>query len=156
MQNWLDAYGESHQNPTNKTIHWWCVPSIFFSIVGLLSLIPLPNFGLFGAGWEPYLHVGTLLIIYGVIFYLRLSRSIAIGMLIVSAFILYGVKWVNLNLEDIRLFVYLGIFVIAWIVQFVGHKIEGKKPSFIDDIKFLLIGPAWLLHFIYRKLGINY
>jgi uncharacterized membrane protein YGL010W len=100
--------------------------------------------------------VGTLLIIYGVIFYLRLSRSIAIGMLIVSAFILYGVKWVNLNLEDIRLFVYLGIFVIAWIVQFVGHKIEGKKPSFIDDIKFLLIGPAWLLHFIYRKLGINY
>jgi len=50
----------------------------------------------------------------------------------------------------------LGIFVIAWIGQFIGHKIEGKKPSFLEDLQFLLIGPAWLLHFIYKKLGIVY
>ena len=48
------------------------------------------------------------------------------------------------------------IFVIAWIGQFIGHKIEGKKPSFFEDIQFLLIGPAWLLSFIYNKLGIKY
>jgi uncharacterized membrane protein YGL010W len=50
----------------------------------------------------------------------------------------------------------LGVFVLAWIFQFVGHKIEGKKPSFLDDVKFLLIGPIWLLHFIFKKLGIPY
>ena len=48
------------------------------------------------------------------------------------------------------------IFVIAWIGQFIGHKIEGKKPSFIEDLQFLLIGPAWLLSFIYKKIGIKY
>jgi uncharacterized membrane protein YGL010W len=50
----------------------------------------------------------------------------------------------------------LGIFVVAWIGQFIGHKIEGKKPSFLEDVQFLLIGPAWLLHFIYKKVGIGY
>jgi uncharacterized membrane protein YGL010W len=48
------------------------------------------------------------------------------------------------------------VFVVAWIGQFIGHAIEGKKPSFFEDVKFLLIGPAWLLHFVYRKAGIRY
>ena len=46
------------------------------------------------------------------------------------------------------------IFIFAWIGQFIGHKIEGQKPSFFEDIQFLLIGPAWLLSFIYKKLGV--
>ena len=49
-----------------------------------------------------------------------------------------------------------GIFVIAWIGQFIGHKIEGKKPSFLEDLQFLMVGPAWLLSFIYKKVGIKY
>ena len=48
------------------------------------------------------------------------------------------------------------MFFLAWILQFIGHKIEGKKPSFIKDIQFLLIGPAWLLGFIYKKIGIKF
>jgi uncharacterized membrane protein YGL010W len=48
------------------------------------------------------------------------------------------------------------IFFVAWIGQFYGHKVEGKKPSFLKDIQFLLIGPAWLMHFIYKRLGIPY
>ena len=47
-------------------------------------------------------------------------------------------------------------FVILWIMQFVGHHIEGKKPSFFKDIQFLLIGPAWVIGFIYDRLGIDY
>ncbi len=50
----------------------------------------------------------------------------------------------------------LVVFVVAWIGQFIGHKIEGKKPSFLQDLQFLLIGPVWLLGFIYRNLGIRY
>ncbi len=42
------------------------------------------------------------------------------------------------------------VFVLAWIGQFVGHRIEGRKPSFLEDVKFLLVGPAWLLSFVYR------
>ena len=50
----------------------------------------------------------------------------------------------------------LVLFVVAWIGQFIGHKLEGAKPSFFKDLQFLLIGPAWLLSFIYKKMGIAY
>ena len=50
----------------------------------------------------------------------------------------------------------MAIFVLAWIGQFIGHKIEGEKPSFFEDLQFLLIGPDWLLGAIYQKLGIRY
>jgi uncharacterized membrane protein YGL010W len=50
--------------------------------------------------------------------------------------------------------VHLGLFAVAWVGQFVGHQIEGKKPSFLKDLQFLLVGPAWLLHFVYRKVGL--
>ncbi len=157
IQQWFDAYGESHQNSTNKSLHWFCVPLIFFSLIGLLSLIPLGGLtsGV-SPGSEPYLHIGTLIILLGLLFFIRLSIPIAIGMLIVSALVLYSVKLVNLNFTENRLWIYLTIFVVAWIGQFIGHKIEGKKPSFLKDIQFLMIGPAWLLHFIYRKTGIRY
>jgi uncharacterized membrane protein YGL010W len=61
-----------------------------------------------------------------------------------------------LNTTDYKLWISIDIFVISWIVQFIGHKIEGAKPSFLKDIQFLLIGPAWLISFIYNKLGIKY
>lgn len=157
MQQWFDAYGVSHQNPTNKAVHWICVPAIFYSLIGLLSLIPLGGLtDSLSPGLAPYIHVGTLIIALGLLFFLRLSVSIALGMLVISSLVLYGVKLVNLGLPENAGWFYLSIFVLAWIGQFIGHKIEGQKPSFLKDIQFLLIGPAWLLHFIYRKVGIPY
>jgi uncharacterized membrane protein YGL010W len=50
----------------------------------------------------------------------------------------------------------IAIFVVAWIGQFIGHKIEGKKPSFLDDLRFLLIGPLFVLGFLYRRLRLAY
>lgn len=154
MQDWLDAYGVSHKNPINKAFHWICVPVIFVTIIGLLSLIPFPDL-ISDEGWSPYVHWGTVLILVGMIFYLRLSIGMSIGMLLVSAVSLYLVKWVNLNTESPWMY-FLGAFVIAWVGQFIGHKIEGEKPSFFDDLKFLLVGPAWLMSFIYKKVGIRY
>lgn len=157
MQNWFDAYGESHQNPVNEQIHWICVPTIFFSLLGLLSLIPVSFFkSLFSENLAPYMHVGTILIVLGLIFFIRLSLAITVGMLIISSVMLYLVKVVNVRFTENALFIYLILFVVAWIGQFIGHKIEGKKPSFLDDVKFLMIGPAWLLHFVYKKIGIGY
>jgi uncharacterized membrane protein YGL010W len=156
IQDWFDKYAEHHQNPVNKLIHWFCIPAILFSLIGLLSNLKL-NLGseLLPEYLTGYMHAGTLLIIFGIFFFSRLSTSITIGMTVVSLLILKGVNLMyyrDLNVLLVSLF----IFVIAWIGQFIGHNIEGTKPSFFDDLKFLLIGPAWLLSFIYKKLGIKY
>ena len=157
MQQWFDDYGVSHKNATNKTIHWICVHVIFFSVIGLLAAIPHGFMsGLFPDAIAPFVHFGTVFIVFGLLFFLRLSVPIAIGMLLVSFTILF--LQTLLMQQDVMPFwlVNTGLFVLAWIGQFIGHNIEGEKPSFLDDLQFLLIGPAWLLHFIYRKVGLSY
>lgn len=155
MQDWFDEYGVSHQNSTNKLIHWICVPLIFMSIVGLLSSIPSAFMAqYFPASVAPFVHFGTILILIGMLFFVRLSFTISVGMLLVSAgFILIQYYLAQLDFAPLWL-INLIIFVLAWIGQFIGHNIEGAKPSFFQDLQFLLIGPAWLLHFIYKKIGI--
>jgi len=156
IDSWFNEYGRSHQNRTNKLIHWVCVPLIFFSILGLLAAIPVPWLkAQFAPAWQPYVHLGSLLVLGGLIFYLRLSLPMFIGIAIFCAICLQLIALIinsALSLWQISLF----IFVAAWIGQFIGHKIEKAKPSFFKDLQFLLIGPAWLLGFIYRKLGIKY
>lgn len=93
MQDWFDAYGVSHKNHTNKTIHWICVPLIFYSIVGILSLVSLDFIkGWLPIGIQPFIHLGTILVLFGVLFFLRLSVPIAMGMLIISVIILLFVN----------------------------------------------------------------
>tara|TARA_B100001123_G_scaffold333986_1_gene377079 strand:- start:491 stop:976 length:486 start_codon:yes stop_codon:yes gene_type:complete len=154
---WIDEYGESHQNPTNKLIHWICVPLIMLSLLALLSKIPFPynEIQLFSFGTETiFINWTTLFLFFCVIFYLRLSLTLSIGMLIIAVGMLFSIGWIRYYDPEIwRLS--LTIFIVGWIGQFIGHKIEGKKPSFFEDLQFLLIGPAWLLSFIYSKLGIK-
>ena len=157
IDQWISEYGESHKNSTNKIIHWICVPLIMLSLLALIEKIPFPLYTieLFTIkGQGIYLNWTTLFLIFAVIFYVRLSLSIAIGMLLVAISMLYSITWIKIYDPSVwRLS--LAIFVLAWIGQFIGHKIEGKKPSFFEDLQFLLIGPAWLLSFIYNKLGIK-
>lgn len=148
---WLAEYGKSHRNALNEKIHFVCVPAINFSILAFLSALPnLPFFGdgLFG-NWGILAGIGSLL------FYLRIG---------ISSFILMA-----LTLSMMGLFIYLwslvgghltsysvGIFVIAWIGQFYGHKVEGIKPAFFQDLVFLLIGPLWVArHFTKRILNLT-
>ena len=153
---WFDEYGQSHKNQTNKLIHWICVPLIFFSIVALLGAIPADFLKEpFSPALRPYIHFGTLLILFGLFFYIRLSLPMAIGIFLFSLLCLQGVIWLQMLTLPLWLSSVI-IFAGAWIGQFIGHKIEGKKPSFFKDIQFLLIGPAWLLGFAYQKLGIKY
>jgi uncharacterized membrane protein YGL010W len=49
----------------------------------------------------------------------------------------------------------VGLFVAAWIAQFWGHNVEGKKPSFIKDVQFLMIGRLGIMSFIYKKIGLS-
>jgi uncharacterized membrane protein YGL010W len=152
----LAEYGESHQNATNKSIHWICVPLIFLSIVGLVASIPSqPVQAVLGQG-NVYANWATVILILVTIYYVSLSIFLSIGMMLFGVFCLMMVNIIaQINIAPLWA-VSIGIFVVAWIGQFYGHKIEGKKPSFLKDIQFLLIGPAWLMHFIYKKIGIPY
>lgn len=157
----LNEYGESHQNKTNKLIHWLCVPAIFYSIVGLVWEIPLGPLAYIKYNGFQYLNWASLTLCLVFIYYLTLSPIITLGMIVFSIGCLYLTNITeNLILEgtiSIDLWaISLIIFALAWIFQFVGHKIEGKKPSFFKDVQFLLIGPAWLMHFVYKKLNISY
>lgn len=147
-------YGESHQNHTNKLIHWICVPFIFWSILGLISLIPTPHFcfSYFGC-----ISIASLIAIALVtVFYFTLSWRIGLMMIFIMLLMEHLVYFINVQFEQKSWIVFLGIFILSWIGQFYGHKIEGKKPSFLKDLQFLLIGPIWLLHFILKKLNLKY
>ncbi len=133
MNQWFDEYSESHQNKTNKAIHWVCVPTILFSIIGILA-----HFSAL---------LTTLLLLLSFVFYARLDLVLAVAMaalLVVMAWLIYTLP--------VGVGFYIGLFVLAWIGQFYGHKIEGKKPSFFKDLQFLLIGPVWCMDAYLGKL----
>ena len=150
---WFAEYGESHQDHTNETIHWICVPIIFFSVLGLLWSIPVPAAIAGPLPWfkwvQPVMGVAML-------FYFRLSVPLAFGLLafVAACYILVEVHSVFCPFPVWKSCLLL--FVLAWIGQFIGHKIEGEKPSFFKDVVFLLIGPAWLMHFVYKRLKLEY
>jgi uncharacterized membrane protein YGL010W len=152
VDEWLSAYGESHQNRANKTLHWICVPIIVISLIGLLWSLPVP--GAF-VQVSPLLNWGTVVLLAGVIYYLSMSWSLGLGMMLFVAGVTLSVLWLE-QLPWPLWIVCVALFVAAWIGQFIGHHYEGKRPSFFKDVQFLMIGPLWLMSFIYRKLRIPY
>ena len=149
----LAEYGESHQNPTNKLVHWVCVPLIMFSLLGLLWSVPAPAAL---RNVSPWLNWGTLVMALALLYYVRLSGRLALGMVLVWVAMAAGLRVVAGTAALPLWTICLLIFALAWVGQFWGHKVEGKKPSFLKDLQFLLIGPLWLLHFVYRSLGWEY
>ena len=151
----LVEYGTSHQNETNKTIHWICVPLIFLSIMGLVASIPAPVLHAL-IGNNLFATWATVALLLVSIYYSSLSFSLTIGMILFGLICLFIINFLGkLGIAPLWLICII-IFVVAWIGQFYGHTIEGKKPSFLKELQFLLIGPAWLMHFIYKKIGIRY
>ena len=134
----FDHYGESHRNTANKEIHSICVPLVPWSVLAVLW------------AWSAVAAYAGIALAFA--FYAWLSPSLAFGMLAVLAVMVYPLTLLQTNV----LVVAAGVFVLAWIGQFIGHMIEGRKPSFFEDVKFLLVGPAWLLGSIYRRAGIPY
>jgi uncharacterized membrane protein YGL010W len=150
---WFAEYGRCHHNAANETIHWICIPAILLSLLGLFWSIPLPALM---RETTPYVNCATLFVAMAMAFYWRLSPPLAIGMLTVAVLaLLLIVGYERSGLTPVWVAA-MTVFVAAWILQFIGHKIEGQKPAFFEDLQFLLIGPIWLLGFIYRRLGIPY
>ncbi len=143
IQTWYEEYAESHQNAVNQRIHFICVPLIFFSIVGLFMSIP--NTLLVELTGKEDLLISNWAIVAMIlpsIFYLRLSLKVFFRMIVFSFLCIVA----NDLLSDYVNLLWLSIivFALAWVGQFYGHHLEGKKPSFLKDLQFLLIGPAWV------------
>ena len=135
----LARYAESHRNHTNEIIHFVCIPLIVLSLLGIL--------------WAIHPVVAIAITLASLYYYSKLSRQFAIGMGVMSAAML---GLLSLMPDMTVLPLSIAIFVVAWIGQFVGHKIEGKKPSFLEDLRFLLIGPLFVLSFLYRRMNLAY
>lgn len=149
LDDWLDAYGDSHRNPVNKTIHRIAVPIIVLDLLGFLHLVPTHALGSFvpPASW--------LLVIGALAFYVRLSPPLAIGMLLLALPSMAALDAGLAALGTWALPALVAVFGVTWAAQFVGHALEGKKPSFFEDVQYLLIGPLWLLADAYRRLGLE-
>ena len=134
LEQWLDEYSQSHQNSTNKRIHWLCVPAILFSLIGV--------------SWHLSTVLTIVLLAMMLLFFIRLSTPMffAIGVLLLIMLSLVAVLPVGSSF-------YIALFVVAWIGQFYGHKVEGKKPSFFKDLQFLMIGPAWCVDAWMKKIS---
>jgi uncharacterized membrane protein YGL010W len=143
----LTEYGESHQNETNKLVHWFAVPVIVWTVFALLWSLPFPVA-------IPYVNWCTILAVLSMLYYISISPPLAVAMAVYTGICLWLIHIYSFPLPLWQFA--LGVFVVAWIAQFWGHKVEGKKPSFFKDIQFLMIGPAWLASFLFKKYGIKY
>lgn len=146
LKAYIDEYSVSHQNKTNVLIHKVCVPAILFSTLGIAKAIPVPG------SWPLWLDWSTIEVILGLSFYASFKNA----RMFVAMLVMILPMMIVLELLRPRFFILsLVIFIVAWIGQFIGHKIEGKKPSFFQDLFFLLIGPVWTMNTFTAQLGID-
>jgi uncharacterized membrane protein YGL010W len=150
IDRWLEDYGDSHRNPVNKRLHWFCVPVIVWCVLALLWSAPTLG------GLPKLLNWAALAVAAAVVYYAWLSVPLAIGAALLLAAMFYTVDLTQRFSPRPLWQVGAVLFAIAWVGQFVGHAIEGKRPSFFKDIQFLMIGPLWLLADVYRRLGIRF
>lgn len=139
VEQLLSRYAESHQHPKNEVIHFICVPVIMWTVLALF--------------WSLHPALALAMTVIALTYYFSLSLGFAIGMSVMATAMLVILWYLP---QQIILQVALIAFVIAWIFQFIGHKIEGKKPSFFEDLRFLLIGPLFVISFLYRRWKLPY
>ncbi len=139
IETLLATYARSHRHPANEWIHCVCVPAIVFSLLGLL--------------WALHPWLAAAVVLGSLAYYATLSMPFMLGMLCMSGAMLGVLGWIP---PQKIVPVCAVVFVVAWVGQFIGHKIEGAKPSFFEDLRYLLIGPLFVLAFAYRRVGVAY
>ena len=130
----LAHYYLSHKNPVNERIHFVAIPLIALSLMGLLSALH---------PWLAYAFVAA-----SMVYYARLSAVFFVSMTVISAAMLAAVHAMGSHV----LWLSAVIFVVAWIFQFIGHHVEGRKPSFVEDIQYLWVGPIFVLSRLFLHL----
>lgn len=134
----LAHYEESHRHPGNERIHFVAIPLIMLSLIGLLyALHP----------WVAYVFLAASLV-----YYARLSVVFLGTMAVISA----ALVGLVMAMGDLVLPISVALFVGGWIAQFVGHKMEGRKPSFFEDLQYLWVGPIFVLGKLFQKIGVRW
>lgn len=137
----LAQYAAYHRDPRNLLSHFVGIPMIVVA-VAILSSRPGMDVGV-------WLSPAALVALAATWFYLRLDLRFAA----VMALVLLASVWVGALLAQAATAVWLsaglGLFVVGWVIQFVGHYFEGRKPAFVDDLTGLIIGPL----FVAAELG---
>ena len=136
----LQHYGLSHTHPVNEVIHFGAIPAIMLSLNGLLFAV------------HPALVL--LVIAASLVYYARLSWPFTLCMLLLSSVMLALVD--AMDAAGVLVQASVGIFFLAWIFQFIGHHLEGKKPSFFEDLQYLLVGPLFVLSKAFERLGVRW
>lgn len=149
---WLQRFEETHQDLANPVIYWVAVLVVVLGTVGLLWALPVP-----GEFFEisPLLNWGTAFLMAAAVYYFIISVSLAIGML---PFVI-GVAGVHLWLavSGYSLFpVSLCLFGAGIIGLWIGHRSEHGVRTVLHDLQFIMIGPAWALSVLYRRIGIPF
>ncbi len=134
----LEHYGQSHQDPRNSAIHCLAIPLIMLSLCGLLAWLH---------AWLLYAFLAA-----SMVYYARLSVVFLACMLLCSALALLLVQAMGNALLPMS----VAVFVGAWVLQFIGHRIEGKKPSFFEDLQYLWVGPLFVLSKLLLRLGVRW
>ena len=133
----LESYEKNHQNPINEAIHIIAIPLIMFSILGMTAAFDI---------FLEYILVGIVLF-----YYLKLSKIAALLMLVWLLIYLGLVALLKPYIIEISIL----LFAFGWILQFLGHFIEGKRPSFFEDLRYFLIGPLFVVQKLISKFGIK-
>ena len=134
----LAHYGQSHLNPRNELIHYAAIPLIMLSLCGLMfALHP----------WLAYAFIAASMVYYARLSWVFFGLMCVWSMLIVAVLHVMGSNVLTFS---------AAIFAGAWVAQFIGHKIEGKKPSFFEDIQYLWVGSLFVLSKLLAKLGIRW
>ena len=152
IDGWLKHYEDTHQDLTYPVIYWAAVPMVVVGTVGVFWNMPIPD-----AFFEisPLLNWGTAFLMSAAVYYFIISVSLAIGML---PFVL-GVAGIHTWLEQSDfspLRVSIGLLAAGIIGLFMGHRNKSSLRPVLQDIQLMMIGPAWLLSVLYRRIGIPF
>ncbi|HEA18598.1 hypothetical protein LCGC14_2673540 [marine sediment metagenome] len=146
LQQQLGNYGLYHRSKRNVLTHFFGIPLIVFAVICLLARIHIPigAFALNGA---------QIAVFASVVYYLMLSVSLGLIMAVLLVLLSIVAAPIAQLTFSHWLLISVGIFVLGWLLQFIGHYYEGKKPAFVDDIVGLVIGPLFVLVELLFMLG---
>jgi uncharacterized membrane protein YGL010W len=154
----FDKYSASHQNKANRVINWICIPVIVFALLGFTTAIPFPHLGFLGQ-YNVYINWTSILIALSIYFYLKVSPVLSYLMLFIEFAMSYGViqldEWQKSGgpaLGELS----LALLIIALTVEFIGQKIEGKRYSLANSLKFQFYGPIWLVSLVLKRYSVKY